>query len=583
VAPVDDFTAELQEIFLVEASENIEKSEAAFLALEKGDFERIDEIFRLAHNFKGSAKGVGFEQLSSFAHKVEDVLLAIKSGSLRPGKQVVTVLLKALDALKSFVAGLKKDASFVLLTSELESELALLASQKPGSTLLIEAPAEPLGDILVQDHGVARERVDEALAAQKKPLGEILVEKGVATHDQVDRALKQQSVRSGSLVKEEYIRVSMQRLDDLINVIGELVTQQAILKKCTERLVDEDPILRSSLRYLDKIISDSQSIGMSLRMLPVKTLFQKMQRIVRDVGSAQGKDIEFSFEGDHVELDRLVVDRMSDPLTHLLRNAVDHGIERPELRKSRGKNPKGSIHLSAEQHEGEVTITVKDDGGGINPERVLKEAREKGLISDSKTLSQEDIFQLIFLPGFSTRDQVSDVSGRGVGMDVVKSTVDDLKGRIQIQSNLGQGSTFVITLPLSLSIVEGMLVGIGGEPFVVPISQIQETLQLKKLKTEGEGKARVLHLRQEVIPIRDAAELLGLTPTHSEDAVGFVVASGVGKVCLFADEVLGQQSVVIKPLPQRFDVGRGIIGASVLGSGQISLILSLSALSEVSL
>lgn len=581
----DNFIKELQHGFLDEAEELLDMTESAFLSLDQGDYsqERVDEIFRLAHNLKGSAAAVGFEQLSAFAHKMEDVLNVIKNGELVPDQKVCTVLLKALDILKDYVSGLRGDENYLVDSGEVEKELILVASGSGGS-----APSEPaeemkVGEILVEQNIVTEQQVEEALAEQNKTVGEILADKGAAPKEKIEKAIEkhEQSSPTRKQKKEEYIRVALSKLDNVINITGELMTQALILGNLTEGMAEQSQELRSTMRYVGKLINDIQGISLSLRMIPVRQLFQKMQRIVRDISEEQGKNIKFVMAGEYVELDRIVVDQMSDPLTHILRNSADHGIEKPDVRAQSGKPDTALVKLSAIEADGQVIILVEDDGKGIDPDVIKKKAIEKGLITRERgdSMTKDEILMLIFAPGFSTAEQVTDISGRGVGMDVVKRSVESLKGTIDLTSEVGKGTTFKITLPLSLSIIDGMMVNVSGEKFIIPVTQLVETVELQNFTIEGKGDSRILRLRDQILPVRSLSKMLNMKQT--DENVGLVINSNEGKVMLTTQGVLGQQKIVIKKLSGKFEGISGIVGSCILGTGELSVILNLPELTSL--
>jgi len=338
---------------------------------------------------------------------------------------------------------------------------------------------------------------------------------------------------------------------------------------------------------MGKLVNEIQDVAMGLRMTNVRSLFQRMQRAVRDISLAQGKEIAFSTEGEHVELDRTIIDRMSDPLTHLIRNAVDHGIEDAASRSKSGKSERASVRLSARQDNDMVLITVSDDGKGLDPAKLIAKAKEKGIIEETAKLTNDETYALIFKPGFSTKEQVTDISGRGVGMDVVARAVEDMKGSIKIETTLGRGTSFVISLPLSLSIINGMVVGIGQRKYIIPVAQLVETLEYRKLKIETCTRdGRMINLRGEVIPVVSLERILG----HPKDSrpvaearvsrPGVVISSAGKKISFEVDELFGQQQVVIKKLGPKMENLPGVVGGAILSNGEPSLVLDLQDLSE---
>ncbi|MHB9117286.1 MAG: chemotaxis protein CheA [Burkholderiales bacterium] len=385
---------------------------------------------------------------------------------------------------------------------------------------------------------------------------------------------------------ESSIRVSVEKVDHLINLVGELVITQAMLAQTAGKLDPEIvEILGNALGQLEHNTRDLQESVMSIRMMPISFVFSRYPRVVRDLCGKLGKQVELKTVGEGTELDKGLIEKLSDPLTHLVRNSLDHGIETPEKRIAAGKPEKGTVTLRASHQGGNIVIEVIDDGAGINRDRILEKAKERGMaVSDS--MSDQDVYQLIFAPGFSTADVVTDVSGRGVGMDVVKKNiVNGMGGRIEIDSTLGQGSRITIRLPLTLAILDGMSVGVSGENYIIPLTYIVESLKPKEedVKTVS-GQGRVLHVRGEYIPLVALYEIFNISPKVSKPHEGILVlveAEGK-KIALFVDELLGQHQVVIKSLESNFRKVPGISGATIMGDGKVALILDMSSLVSLS-
>jgi two-component system, chemotaxis family, sensor kinase CheA len=379
------------------------------------------------------------------------------------------------------------------------------------------------------------------------------------------------------------IRVSVEKVDQLINLVGELVITQAMLAETAGSL---DPLeaeqLLAGIDLLSRNTRDLQESVMSIRMLPMSMVFSRFPRVVRDLAGKLSKQVEMKTIGENTELDKGLIEKITDPLTHLVRNSLDHGIETPEKRVAAGKNPKGTLTLKASHQGGAVVIEVMDDGGGLNRARILEKARERGLpVNDSMT--DHDVWQLIFAPGFSTADVVTDVSGRGVGMDVVKRNIEGLGGKVELESSPGFGTRTVIRLPLTLAILDGMSVGVGGETFIVPITTVVESLQPNQddVRTMA-GDSRMMHIRGEYLPLVSLAEAFGL-PGVEDITKGLVVVveAEEGKAALFVDELLGQHQVVIKSLEANYRKVPGISGATIMGDGRVALILDVSAVTRL--
>jgi len=375
------------------------------------------------------------------------------------------------------------------------------------------------------------------------------------------------------------IRVSIEKIDELLNSVGELVITQSVLSQLAAPLEGHDAEeLRNALGQLERHMRALQESVMRVRMLPISVVFNRFPRLVRDLGQRLGKKIELRLTGDTTELDKTVLEKIGDPLVHLVRNAIDHGIETPQVRLAAGKSAHGVIELSAYHKGGNVVVEVTDDGGGLKRDKILAKARERGLVGADEELSEERVFNLIFAPGFSTADVVSDVSGRGVGMDVVKRNINELGGHVQIHSAAGSGSTVRIRLPLTLAILDGQLARVGSEVYVVPIVSIVETIQVRQeLVSSIANRAQVFRLRDDYLPIVRLYELFGIEPEHTEllDGLLMIVEADGKRVGLFVDELLSQQQVVIKSLETNFRPVSGLAGATMLGDGRVALILDV--------
>ena len=387
----------------------------------------------------------------------------------------------------------------------------------------------------------------------------------------------------GGAVHTASIRVDLDKIDRLVNMVGELVITQAMLgQQASGFTVESHPELIQGLQELSHHTRELQESVMAIRAQPVKALFSKAPRLVRDLAGKLGKQARLVMSGENTEVDKTVIEQLSDPLTHLIRNALDHGIEMPEERMAMGKPAEGTIHLAAEHRSGRIFIEIQDDGSGINRRRVLEKAQEKGLVEPGQQLTDEQIDMLIFAPGFSTASEVSDVSGRGVGMDVVRKNIQDVGGRVVVQSSPGAGSRFILSLPLTLAVMDGMLVQVGGQRYVLPLTNIVESLrpspqQARSLVDVGE----VLTIRGEYINLMPLHAIFGIDNAITDPTKGLVViveTEGGERVGLLVDELLGQQQVVIKSLDSNFRPVRGISAATILGDGRVALILDVSAL-----
>jgi len=379
------------------------------------------------------------------------------------------------------------------------------------------------------------------------------------------------------------IRVSVEKIDELMNTVGELVITQAMLSQLSTKLEGNSAEkLRAGLAQLERNMRELQESVMRVRMLPINVVFSRFPRMVRDLAQRLGKQIELKLTGEQTELDKTVLEKIGDPLVHLVRNSIDHGIETPEKRTAAGKSPAGTVHLDACHRGGNIAVEVSDDGGGLDKNRILAKAKDRGLVGPNDVLTDEQIYELIFLPGFSTAEKTTDVSGRGVGMDVVRRNIKELGGKIELRSELGKGSKTIITLPLTLAIVDGQSVSVGGETYIVPLISIVESMQLKASSVSKlSGRGEVFSFRGYYLPIIRLYELFGVEPrTKVLDEGLVVVAEGEGhqRIGLFVDDLLGQQQVVIKSLEANYGHVEGVSGATILGDGSVALILDIPGL-----
>jgi two-component system chemotaxis sensor kinase CheA len=460
--------------------------------------------------------------------------------------------------------------------------IAEIGQATPPSAAADDVPR--LGEILLREHGVSAQALDGALHSQKK-IGELLVEQGVLSRAQLDQALETQQ-RLRRKQEATSIRVNIDKVDALINLVGELVITQSMVAELIAGFTPERlPQLEAAVTQMDRHARELQERVMAIRMLPIRTLFSRFPRVVRDLAQAQGKQVVLETSGEETELDKTVIEQIGDPLTHLVRNAVDHGIEPPAVRRQAGKPEAGRLSLRAYQQSGNIYIEVGDDGRGLDRDRIIAKAVQHGLASVEHALTDEEVFALIFRPGFSTAEQVSEVSGRGVGMDVVKRNVESLNGSITVQSQRGRGTTFKIKLPLTLAILDGQLLQVGEQRYVLPLASIVESVRPRRESVNRVfGEAETVAIRGQVLPLLRLHRLFGLTPRTADPTQGLVVIveHDGHHMALFVDDLLGQQQVVIKSLEANFRKVDGIAGATILGDGNVALILDVAGLLSLS-
>jgi two-component system chemotaxis sensor kinase CheA len=405
------------------------------------------------------------------------------------------------------------------------------------------------------------------------PAGSVLQE-APASADPAPRANQTRHADEGAA--QASVKVDTRKLDNLVDMVGELVIAQAILQEDPALLKAADERLTRNLAQLKRITSDLQKNAMSMRMVPIRQTFQKMARLVRDLSKKSGKAVDLVLSGEDTELDRRVVEDINDPLMHMVRNSVDHGIEDAARRTGAGKRPEGRLALSAYHQGGNIVIAIADDGAGLDTERILAKAVSQGLVQPGETLPPSEIHQLIFQPGFSTAEVVTEISGRGVGMDVVRRNIDALRGRIEIQSTPGQGTTFLIKLPLTLAILDGLLLGVGSERFVMPTFAVRESLRpVPEHVHTVKGRPCMIQVRDKLVPLVRLSELYGIEARETDicRSTVVVIEDDGHQVGLVVDQLLGKQEVVIKTLGETFGQMAGVAGGAILGDGRVGLIL----------
>ena len=543
--------------FVNEAMEHIETAEASLLELETkpGDNEVLNKIFRGFHTIKGMAGFLNLTEIGTLAHAAENILDLARKGKMVVVGPISDVIFEVIDAKKKMLAILKdcvqssKPVPSYSAAGELMAKLKLAAEGK----LTPSAPVAP-------------QQAPQAAQQPMPPLTQPVA--GQETAEARDK---------------ENIKVSTIRLDKLINTVGELVIAQLMVAEQTSASALDSDLSRKVV-HQSKIIRELQELSMVMRMVPIQGVFQKMARIVRDLSHKSGKQIDFVTRGEETELDRNIVDKITDPLVHMIRNSVDHGIEMPEERAKTGKNPVGRVELRAYHQAGNIVIEIQDDGKGLNKERILQKAIEGGFLEAGQHLSDEEIFKFVFKPGLSTAEKITAVSGRGVGMDVVKRNIDSLRGKIDISSTPGQGSTFTIRLPLTLAIIDGQIVRVGKERYIIPIGSIIHSFRPAKGQVQSiQRSAEVVMVSNELLPIIRLNKHFNIQPQSDDicDCLLVVVEADGKKCCFLVDDLLGQQQVVIKSLGEGLGKVMGVSGGAIMGDGRVCLILDIPGLIEL--
>ncbi|MGZ5859056.1 MAG: chemotaxis protein CheA, partial [Burkholderiaceae bacterium] len=448
--------------------------------------------------------------------------------------------------------------------------------------LIQDFPAENarLGELLVKCGTVTAHELETALAVQAKShpaqqLGKILIDKGFAQSAVVDAALaKQEQVKESKIQESRSVRVDADKLDHLINLVGELIIAGASANLIARRTQNTD--LQECSSKLSTLVGEVRDSALQLRMVKIGATFNRFQRVVHDVSREIGKDIELSVSGEDTELDKTVVEKIGDPLTHLVRNAIDHGIEATEVRLARGKPEKGLVRLNAFHESGYIVIEVSDDGGGLRRDRILEKAIERGLVEPNRSLSDQEVLNLIFEPGFSTAEQITNLSGRGVGMDVVKKNITALRGTVEVDSIEGSGTTVTVRLPLTLAIINGFLVEVGKSIYAIPLDMVEECVEYA-----AEAGHDYTNLRGEILPFVKLGELFGIERSGSRRENIVVVKHAGQSAGLVVDTLLGEFQTVIKPLSKMFNQVKCVSGSTILGSGDVALILDVPSLVEI--
>ncbi|MDD4050907.1 MAG: chemotaxis protein CheA [candidate division Zixibacteria bacterium] len=578
--------------FITEAREHCANAEQLLMDLESGGDKdnAINAIFRSFHTIKGAAGFMDLKPVLVLAHESETLLDLARKGTIIMAGKAADLVFDAIDVMRKLLDGvelvMKNGGCFDggPVTSSVLDRLRRLI-ENPEATEVGEPPAR-VGDILIDMGLVSQEAIDTALAQKKRVnerLGETLIRQGLVPAKAVARALREQQAKKtvvGSVVKE-VVKVDTERLDRLIDTIGELVVAESMVGQDDEILRLVSPKVARNVSHLNKITRELQEMGMAMRLVPVRATFQKLARAVRDLTHKSGKEIELVLSGEETEVDRGIVEHIGDPLMHMIRNSVDHGIESPEERVAAGKPRTGQITIKAYHKGGNVQFDICDDGRGLDRDRILAKARERGLLDGGKEPTDHEIYNLILLPGFSTAQKITDISGRGVGMDVVKKNIELMRGHLEIASVPGRGTFFCIKLPLTLAIIDGMLVKVEDERFIIPTLSIVESLSLSKETIFSvNAKARMINLRGELLPLVSVSEMFGLPPAADAcvEKTVVVVEDATRRVGLIVDTLLGQRQTVIKSLGRTFAAQKWVAGGAILSDGNVGLILDVAGM-----
>jgi len=640
----DEGMDEIRQIFLEESTEGLDLMESGLLELEPGtaDMDTINNIFRAAHSIKGGGGTFGFVEVSDFTHWVETVLDEMRSGERAVTEDGITLLLETVDCLRGMMDSINAQSDYdtprisalqarivAVLNGEADPGVAAEEGQsneseeedlsvEPATELdgvpetassadisaeqslpavddKTDAAVDEVAPVLEKTNSAAvtpePEKIEPEVVAEPAPApAPKAAPKAAPTQKAApaSKAGKGKAEKGGSETGSS-IRVNVDKVDSLLNLVGELVITQSMLGRFKKEFkVNDLADLRDGLAQLESNTRELQESAMQIRMLPIKVAFSRFTRLVRDLSRNLGKKVRLELKGEQTELDKTVLEKIGDPLVHLVRNSLDHGIETVEKRLAAGKPAEGLLQLSAYHEAGNIVIEISDDGAGLNRDKILSKAIERGLVGEDEVISDDRIYMLIFQAGFSTADHVSDVSGRGVGMDVVRRNIQDLGGRIDIKSEVGKGSTITIRLPLTLAILDGQLVRVGEQTYIVPLLSIVESVFINPERVNVVANNQMLYrLREEFLPITDLRAICGgyyrnmsLDVEELDDKLLVVIETAGNRYGLVVDDLEDQQQVVIKALENNYRHVSGLAGATILGDGSVSLILDIPSLAQ---
>jgi len=628
------------ELFVTEAEENIANLENGLLRLEReGDAALVAELFRYAHTLKGSAGAAGLVEMSQLAHAMENLLDEVRNGKRNVTSELVDTLLECVDVLRAMVLALRdgekqpdpsllvrklsafseeqrnqsdtSDQKVSMSSGEICATLnifikpecpmpsarafqAYLIMSRYGEITFLDPPVSEIQAGRAKYRLVAQVKLpdDNSLSEMEQELtrfGDLVVEvqrqKDGQKISEIVTAQREVETSAAPQAELQSVRVSIEQMDALLNLVGELVIERARLERGVRKVAELNgngiaEELQGVTERVSRIVSQLQEALTRTRMVPLNVVFARFPRLVRELARSMNKRVQLKIEGEDTEIDRALVEKLNECLVHLIRNAIDHGIEPPDERTAAGKPPEGLIEISASQSEGSVIVVVRDDGRGIDPNKIRRKAIERGLLTEEQasSLSDEDAIQFIFRSGFSTKEEVSEVSGRGVGMDAVKAAMEQIGGTIDLHSQIGAGTTVTLRLPLTLAIIPALLVRVGGRLFALPMHSVTEVLDLQRsdIQEIGTGE-KVLVLRGNPLPLFSLAKLLGI-PNGGTEGTGVIVRQQEKLIAMSVEGVEGKDEIVIKPLGYPLHNLRSFIGATILGDGSIALIVDLNGL-----
>jgi len=582
----------LMEEFLTESEELLQRMDQDMVLLETHpqDAEILNRIFRALHTIKGTSGFLGFDEIVRLSHQAEDVLNLLRRDEIRVTTAIMDALLQSRDQLGVMLGDIRQGG---LREYSLDALIAeLVSAQKPAGEAQHKAESKAAGleksasgkagSAKTSSSGLKVAPAPSVPTASSVRILEAAASVAVAQSPAEPAAAPRVEAAKTTDPQGHTLRVDVGKLDELVNLIGELVLERNRLAQISRDLTSslDDPrviaeALSLSTSRLSFITDELQTTGLKTRMVPIETVFRKFPRLVRDVAHSLGKDVELIVRGEDTELDKTMVELIGDPLIHLVRNSLDHGLEMPELRVTKGKPRKGTIRLEARQEGDQIVISIRDDGAGIDPERVAKKAIEKGLVTPDRVraLSRAEILDFIFLPGFSTAEKTSNLSGRGVGMDVVRSNLKKMNGSVQLQSEVGAGTTVLLRLPLTLAILPVLLVRVREDVYALPLRSVIETARIERREVHKVEGGEILHLRDRTLPLLRLGRIFQQPEAPDGDDRAVILGLGERRVALLVDQLLGQESTVIKPLSSLFHHIACLSGATISGDGRVRLVL----------
>lgn len=623
---MNDEMEEIVQEFITEAEESLDKIEPRFVELEqKGeDPALLNDIFRSMHTIKGAAGFLGFQSIVDVAHAAENIMKKIRDAEIVLSRPLMDVILKSIDMLRLLLRHLKEkdgvEENVAPLVHCLDTELKIAMSGVSGTTSdTISPEKKQKNDKMIPERPSAtiaqHEKIQDSkttVPPQTPECGSIpehsddqqqghsenihpRIHEGINVHADTEHKISDTTSAAkdskDSNLKAQNLRVDVSRIDKVMDLAGEVVLVRNRLLNISNyfdlKYTDDSmtEILMEAVSFLDRITSDMQLSVMKMRMQPIQKVFSKFPRLVRDISASVNKDVELQIFGEGTEVDKTVIENIGDPMTHILRNSIDHGIESAEERIAKGKSPKGKIVINTYQRGTQIVIEITDDGKGIDVDKLKKMAIEKGLMSETEAqkMSYEDSINIIFLPGFSTKEFATELSGRGVGMDVVKTNISLLNGYVEVSTEKDVGTTFKISIPLTLAIIQALMVEVDGNKYAIPLSPIEETLKVSKKDINNVTGQNVIVIRDKVCPLFDLDCILGLgtsTDSNSDFKYLIVISMGDKKFCLAVDRLVGQEEVVIKTLNGLDTTSSHVLGATITGDGRVVFILDLASMSR---